>query len=377
MKSRQRIVELRRWMLNIGQEMWNFSNVQCPKSNVLTVLFFILCPLSFVISQDLHLSQYQYAPMHTSPSLTGFAVDGVLMSVQYRSQWAPLLGDNSFSTTSANFEYRANTKSRDFWGYGVALWSDQAGALRHTQGQLNIAYSKQLAGNGGLQHILSAGFDVGVMQRIIDITDRRWLSQYNGNGGFDPNLPGSTLGIYNRTLPDFGLGLAWHTTFKNNSFISLALAAQHLNKPDLSHDKNAIFGNLYQRYTLLLDNEIKISQRTRWVSGVIAQKQGPSMEFLPQTGLKTIVINDGFNDISLQFCGALRVVNQLYAGQSLDAFVALLRMDWNKFSFGFSYDVNLSTLRQTLNNNAIEVVVAYRVPRAKYTGKLMVNPRYF
>ena len=377
MKSKLSSLELRYGLCDLGQGIYCFSKVQRAIFNVLTLLYFIFCHLSAVTSQDLHLSQYQYAPMHTSPALTGFAVDGTLMSVQYRSEWAPLLGDNSFKTTSANFEYRANTKSHDFWGYGIALWSDQAGALRHTQVQLNIAYSKQLAGNGGLQHTLSAGFDVGLMQRIIDITDRRWLSQYNGDGGFDPNLPGSTLDIYNRTIPDFGLGLAWHTTFKNNDFISLALAAQHLNKPDLSNNKNTIFGNVYERYVLLLDNEIKISRRTRWVSGIIAQKQGPSMEFLPQTGLKTVVTNDAFNNISLQLCGALRAVNRLDAGQSLNAVVVLLRMDWNKFSFGFSYDVNLSTLRQTVNNNAIEVVMAYRVPREKYIGKLTVNPRYF
>ena len=377
MKSKLSSLEIRYGLRDSGQRIYYFSKVQGAILNVPTLLFFIFCQLSVITSQDLHLSQYQYAPMHTSPALTGFAVDGTLMSVQYRSEWAPLLGDNSFKTTSANFEYRDNTKSHDFWGYGIALWSDQAGALRHTQVQLNIAYSKQLAGNDGLQHTLSAGFDIGLMQRIIDVTDRRWLSQYNGDGGFDPNLPGSTLDIYNRTLPDFGLGLAWHTTFKNNSFISVALAAQHLNKPDISHDKNAIFGNLYQRYVLLLDNEIKISRRTHWVSGIIVQKQGPSLEFLPQTGLKTVVINDAFNNISLQLCGALRAVNRLDAGQSLNAVVVLLRMDWNKFSFGFSYDVNLSTLRQTVNNNAIEVVMAYRIPREKYIGKLTVNPRYF
>lgn len=345
---------------------------------------FVVCIIIYLSSvvtgfaQDLHLSQYQYAPMHTSPALTGFAVDGMLFSVQYRSQWAPLLGDNSFSTTSANFEYRALSKSLDFWGYGVALWNDQAGALTHTQGQLNIAYSKQLAGTGDLQHILSAGFDIGVMQRTIDITDRKWLSQYNGNGGFDPNLPGSTLDIFNRTVPDLGLGMAWHTTFKNNSFVALSGAVQHLYKPDLSYNKNAIFGNMYSRYVLFFESEVALSERTRWISSVIIQKQGPSMEILPRTGLKTIVVNDAFNHVAFQMGGALRIVNRLEAGQTLDAFIALLRMDWNKFSFGFSYDINLSTLSQSVNNNSLEMVIAYRVPRLKQTSKLlMITPRYF
>ena len=333
--------------------------------------------ISKVMAQDLNLSQYQYAPMHTSPALTGFAVDGTLVSAQYRSQWTPLLGDNSFRTTSANIEYRANNKSSDFWGYGAAFWSDQAGALRHTQGQLSVQYSKQLAGNDGLQHILSAGGSLGVMQRLIDLTDRRWLSQYNGNGGYDPNLQGSNSDISNRTLIDIGIGLAWHTTFKNHSFASLALAIQHLNKPDISQDKNSIFGNLYERYVLLLDSEVKLSTRTRLVSGVLMQKQGPSLEYLPQVALKTIIVADDFNDIALQLGGAVRIVNNLDAGQAVDAWVALIRMDWNKFSFGFSYDINISALRLTTNNNAVEVVCAYRMPRRKEINKLKKSPRYF
>ena len=341
------------------------------------ITLFILHPASCIISQDLHLSQYQFAPMHTSPALTGFAVDGTLISVQYRSQWAPILGDNNFRTTSASVEYRANNKSHDFWGYGGAFWSDQAGALRHTQGQLSIQYSKQLAGSNGLQHILSAGANMGIMQRIIDITDRRWLSQYNGNGGFDPNLPGSTLDIYDRTLLDIGLGMAWRTTFKTQSFISLAVAVQHLNRSDISNSKNTIFGNLYERYVLLLEGELKLSRRARFVTCILAQKQGPSLEYLPQAALKTIIVSDAFNDVSLQLGGAVRIVNRLDAGQSVDAWVALLRLDWNKFSFGFSYDINISPLRITSNNNAVEVVCAYRLPRGKEIRKLTVSPRYF
>ena len=362
------------------------STVHCQLSIVsssivhypLSIVFFIFHFSFFIcMAQDLHLSQYQFAPMHTSPALTGFAVDGTLINVQYRSQWASILGDNNFRTTSASVEYRANNKSDDFWGYGAAFWSDQAGALRHTQGQLSIQYSKQLAGSNGLQHILSAGADMGIMQRIIDITDRRWLSQYNGNGGFDPNLPGSTLDIYNRTLLDIGLGMAWHTTFKNQSFISLAIAGQHLNRSDISHNKNTIFGNLYERYVLLLDGELKLSRRGRFVTGLLIQKQGPSLEYLPQAALKTIIVSDAFNDVSLQLGGAIRIVNRLDAGQSVDAWVALLRLDWNKFSFGFSYDINISPLRITSNNSAVEVVCAYRLPRGKEIRKLTVTPRYF
>jgi type IX secretion system PorP/SprF family membrane protein len=339
---------------------------------------FITTVLTTSQAQDLHISQYQSAPMHLNPAMTGMAYDGSMASLHYRTQWAPILGnDNAFKTLSTSFEYRKHVGKVDFMGYGLGVWQDKAAGITATQAKFSLSYARQLAGDNNVQHFLVGGGDVSFMQRRLDFSDRRWVGQYDDNGGYDPNRLAPPFEFQNRANYDASVGIAWYSLLKHNNYLAAGLSAQHLNRADFSLNKRTVAGNLYTRYSAHFDSEIHLKQRISVQPSVLFMVQGPSLELTPGASIKFRFRDQLYEDASFRIGGWLRLVNYLEAGIAPDAFIAFARLDWRRFSFGFSYDFNVSGLRASNPaNNAIELLLSYRFA-PKGTKKLYnISPRY-
>ena len=259
--------------------------------------------------QDLHISQYQSAPMHLNPAMTGMAYDGSMASIHYRTQWAPILGDNAFKTLSASYEYRKHVGKVDFMSMGVGIWQDKAAAITASQAKFSIAYARQLAGDNGVQHFLVGGGDVSFMQRSIDFSDRRWVSQYDNNGGFDPNRLAPVYDFPNRANYDASVGIAWYSLLKHNNYMVIGLSAQHLNRADFSLNKRTVSGNLYTRYSAHFDSEIHLKQKISIQPSMLFMSQGPSMEMTPGTSIKFRFKDQLHEDAAFRIGGWLRIVD--------------------------------------------------------------------
>ena len=329
-------------------------------------------------AQDLHISQYQSAPMHLNPAMTGMAYDGSMASLHYRTQWAPILGnENAFKTLSASYEYRKHVGKVDFMGIGGGIWQDKAAAITASQAKFSIGYARQLAGDNNVQHFLVGGGDVSFMQRSIDFSDRRWVSQYDNNGGFDPNRLAPEYDFPRRASYDASVGIAWYSLLKHNNYIAVGLSAQHLNRADFSLNKRTIAGNLYTRYSAHFDSEIHLKQRVSVQPSVLFMVQGPSMELTPGASIKFRFKDQLHEDAAFRIGGWIRIVNYLEEGTAPDAFIAFARLDWRRLSFGFSYDFNLSGLKSSNPaNNAIELLVSYRFAPKGVKKLYNVSPRY-
>lgn len=342
------------------------------------ILLFVatIATKAIAIGQDLHFSQYQAAPMHISPALTGLAVDGGIVSAHYRGQWLSLLGaENAFQTVSATYEHRKNIKA-DFFGWGIGLWNDKAGAITHTQGKIAMSYSRQMFGKEGRRHLLVGGFEGSLLQRNIDLSSRRWTNQYDGNGGFDPNILAPTVSQPNFTRGDIGIGLSWYSLLKNGSYITGGVGATHLNRPDVSHEESTIFANLYVKYTAHFDAEFRIRRGILFAPSLLAQREGPSQQLMPSLALK-IQLNGYTNDPAIRLGIASRYSNKLDRGFINDAMIASLRIDFRNISTGVSYDFTLSPLR-TVNasSNAFEVMLAVKFAEKNKFLRQNTSPRY-
>ena len=93
-------------------------------------------------------------------------------------------------------------------------------------------------------------------------------------------------------------------------------------------------------------------------------KQGPSFQVNSGTSLK-FLLGSGRGNFSnyqaVHFGLWARISNKEESGILTDAIILSTRFDYNEFTLGFSYDVNVSDLRPASNNNgAFEFALAYK-----------------
>jgi type IX secretion system PorP/SprF family membrane protein len=341
------------------------------------LIIFLLLGVWLLRGQDAHFSQFTNATMHLSPAAVGMMEDKARLNLHYRNQWAAILGkDAAFKTISATYEKRKDMKSTDFFGWGVGLWSDKAGALQHDEVKGALSYARKMAGSGNKAHYLVGGASVGFFKKSINLSEREWISQHDGNGGFDPSRLAGDIATNKRWLFDVSMGLGWYSTWgrdKQNHLMG-GFALQHLNRPEVSFD-NSKFQSLYIKKTFHLAGDFQMARFFSVMPSVIMMQQGPSTEYMLGASLKTIFREP--NRASLQLGGWLRIVNKLEGGTLNDAWVLLGRLDWERYGLGFSYDINTSLLREiNASNHSIEVMLTYRFTNTNYTRAQIITPRF-
>ena len=105
-----------------------------------------------------------------------------------------------------------------------------------------------------------------------------------------------------------------------------------------------------------------MGDRIGLVPGVITLFQGPSFELNTGTSLKFLLGGNKRNFQAFQIGTWMRISNHFQESVTADAVIVSTRFDYNDFSIGFSYDVNVSSLRPASNSNgAFEFALVYKI----------------
>jgi type IX secretion system PorP/SprF family membrane protein len=333
--------------------------------------------LSKVQGQDLHFSQYHTSPVHLNPTMVGLLHNGNVITLNYRDQWRPVLGSaGSFKTIAGTFEKRINTTENNFFGVGLGLFQDKAGTLTQSEAKLAVSYARMLFNKGKGRYFILGGGQGGAMQSDINPTDRRWLSQYDGQGGYDPSKQGDIVDFPKKTNLDVSIGMAMFAQYNNQNFWVLGASIHHLNRADLSTTKYSTLPIQYMRYTVHATGSFFLgNSHFRLLPSSLFMKQGPSLEMTHGLSLKYVLDRTDYR--SFQMGGMMRTVNRLENKLQTDALIAYVRADWVNYGIGFSYDFNMSQLNASNKaNNSVELALTYRFEGEKITKK-KVTPRYF
>ena len=318
-------------------------------------------------AQDIHFSQFYLSPLNLNPALTGVMNCNIRLTGNYRNQWASVLKSNAYSTYSASYDHKIAVGRYDYFGIGATFWGDVAGEANFatTTGKISASYAKRLAGGRNEAHYLSFGFEGGLAQRSIDFINLRWGTQHDGNGGYngDLNSQETTFDQPNFLFADLGAGILWFSVFDENNNLYVGGAYHHLNRANQSFDSNNQ-DFIYSRFTGHVGGEFELAPRFGLVPGIIAMKQGPSFQLNSGTSFK-FLLGSGRGKFSnyqaFQLGGWVRISNKVQSGILTDAFILSPRFDYNQFSLGFSYDINVSALRPASNNNgAFEFALVYK-----------------
>jgi len=319
-------------------------------------------------AQDIHFSQFYLSPLNLNPAMTGLMNCNIRLTANYRNQWASVLKSNAYSTYNASYDQKIPVGRYDNFGVGGTLWGDQAGEANFatTTGKLSFSYSKRMAGSRKEAHYLVVGAEAGLSQRSLSFSKLKWGTQHSGQGTYDPNKPSLEEDNFNRDqflFADAAAGLLWFSVFDENNNFYAGGAYHHLNRADQSFNdsKNDY---LYSRFTVHAGGEFEIASRLGLVPGVIVMKQGPSFQVNSGTSLK-FILGSGRGNFSnyqaVHFGTWVRISNKVQSGVLTDAVILSTRFDYNQFTLGFSYDVNVSALKPASNNNgAFEFALAYK-----------------
>ena len=340
------------------------------------IVFTLLLTCLFALglgAQDIHFSQFYMSPLNLNPAMTGVMNCNSRIAINYRSQWASVLGENAFQTYSVSYDQRIAVGRNDFFGIGGTFWGDRAGEANFatTTGKVSASYSKKIGGTRNFGNYLVAGAELGAAQRSLDFLALRWGSQHDGEGGFDPTIPPGESGLDRDQFlfADIAGGLLWFMVFDENNSLYVGGAFHHLNRANQSFS-NEGEDLLYSRYTAHAGGEFKLTDRFGLVPGVILMSQGPSFQVNTGTNVK-FLLDNGRNTDNQSFQVGIwtRISNRLDSSVLTDALILSTRFDYQNFALGFSYDLNTSDLKvATDGNGGFELSLQYKICGSQRRG---------
>ncbi len=325
--------------------------------SILSILFIVLISYKEGVSQDIHFSQNDVIPLYLSPANTGEGCD-VRAFLNHRSQWAAV------TVPYVTFSAAADKKLSGYkWlnghdaGVGIILSNDKAGDGEFTTTRIDLLGSYKFDFQSEIIKHLSLGLSMAYSRSSINFNKLHFGSQFNGDY-YDPNLPSGEHFDRNAFgFVDFSLGAL--SVFRIKGYrIDVGASLNHINSP-----KQKFYGDkdtrLYTRLNWYLKGYWNINSSNILYPFYYLYKQGRLREH-----------NFG---LLLKHSLPSMVVRNVYVGSWLrmgDAIVLKMGMDYNNFTLGFSYDINISKLKVASGGKgAIELSMVYRICPVKELPK--------
>ena len=301
-------------------------------------------------AQDVHFSQYYFSPLSLNPANTGNYDGDYRFFANYRTQWREL--SQSYDTYSAGGDLNFFPGPIPY-SVGMLFLNDRSG------GNLNVTkVLPSIAAHPRIGKVtFHAGLQPGVVFKRIDFYANTFPNQLNWNTGqFDNTMPNMENNVEQRfAFFDLagGVGL---TANLGKLEPELGYAWFHLNQPKesfLKNNKNTLpirqsmnaTLRYYARKRLILEAHSMYgftSDVSDWVSGL---------------NVEIVLNNNPLYRNSIFFGGMWRSGLE----RNPDAGILTTGFRYEKYTFGFSYDITLSELKTSVDmKGAFEVAIIYK-----------------
>lgn len=335
-------------------------------------MIFILLPALAFAQADIHFSQFYETKILRNPALTGVFSDNYKISAYYRSQWSSIT--NPYQTLQISGEYRFSLGkySDDFVSAGALGYNDQAGDLNQKISGFYAAINYNKSINPDNNSYLSFGFTGGYLQYSFDPTKATFNNQFL-NGVFDPSNPSlENMPTPRMNLNDVGAGINYNFSSgkSREATYVLGVSGYHFTQPVFSYYKSFSYKqNIRWNFNAGMVREL--------TENILIQAHAN----FAQQGTYTEIIGGGL--VGWRTFEAFSEPSfEIYAGlfyRLSDAFVPVIRLRYQHFGFGISYDVNTSTLSKASNMQGgleITAFVTGNYPPSRGSYRKTVCPRF-
>jgi len=331
-----------------------------------------LWPVFVAAQADVHFSQFYETSIIRNPALVGVFTDNFKITGYVRNQWSSIT--SPYQTALGNGEYRLTlgNASNDFLSFGILGFMDKAGEIDEKLSGIYPAINYNKCLNSNDQAYLSLGFTGGYMQYSFDPTKATFNNQFIG-GYFSPSNPTKeNLPVPNFNYTDLGIGLNFNITPAESKGVTYIVGASgyHFNQPLFSYYHTvgrtlAIRWNVNGAIIKELNEKVVVQLQGNYA------RQG-SYEEIIAGGLIGWRSVQQFSDPSFEIYGGAFYRNQ-------DAIIPAIKLKYKNVSIGFSYDVNISSLKEASSSQGgfeITMSVSGNYPPLNGVNKKTVCPRF-
>ncbi|MCB0703791.1 MAG: PorP/SprF family type IX secretion system membrane protein [Saprospiraceae bacterium] len=322
------------------------------------LIFLVISSAGSMQAQDIHFSMFTMSPLTLNPAFTGaysgtFRIGGI-----YRSQWASVITPYKTPSFYIDAPIIQGFRASDWVGIGGMLYQDEAGVAGLTTGtyQLSLSYHIGLDKKGN--SVLTIGTQGGMTQRRLktpgfltfqDEIEGAMESPDRNIVGFneDPKADGGP----NSSYFDLNAGLLFSQVLEDKGHFNIGLGMMHLLTPDYSLLKKGAEDLRDLPIRINAHAELSYDLGENWLvnPSFLYSSIGPASEANLQA-LAGRYFGEN-RDIAVKLGGGYRFG---------DAAEVILGIDYKQFRAGFSYDLNVSELREVTNlRGGFEVAVTY------------------
>jgi type IX secretion system PorP/SprF family membrane protein len=313
-------------------------------------------------AQDYKFSQFYNSPLNLNPANTGKINSLYRLVANYRLQYLPLQSPSPYNTLSVSADaglFRDKLRN-DIFGIGLVFTNDRQTAIKTNTFMLSLAYHKAMGKKAN--HYLSAGVQIGFLQRSVDFGNLAFESQFTGTG-FNTDAPsGENFASGSFIQANAHIGLMYSARINKMIGVYGGLSIFNILKPKdsffKSDNEREIRYNAQAGLTIDVNRKVMISpngmymrQSTaqQWVAGVSAaiNLSGKSAPY--RTAVSVGVWIDGGGK------------NKDFKDNSMNALIASAAVSFSGVQIGISYD---ATIKKDLSKavktfGALEASIIY------------------
>ena len=324
-------------------------------------------------AQDLHLSQFDAAPLFFNPALSG-NFDGVHRFIgNWKSQW------RTYNSILASYDRMLPDKfdvAGGKFGAGIMFSGDRAGETKYgyTQIKLLPSYHIPVIPNDIL--FLSAGLDMTLTQNGIDQSLIQMGSNIDPNTGLEIKGYDANSGLW---YFDLAAGFNAYSLIRGKYPLNVGFTLNHLLKPGRSLVSGGSIKNP-RRLSINANTVIPVNDKISFLPSLIWLKQKPSDEVNVGTFCKYATTKTPY---AFYVGSWWRIGDAVIVGAAID-FPGI--QPNHVVNLGISYDITLSSYKDLskndlskIGNNSFEISLKYIIKKGlfKYVPPVKLNPVIF
>ena len=319
------------------------------------LLICLLLVANFASGQDINFSQFYELPLLRNPALAGIFSGDVRVTSAFRSQWQSVTVP--YRTMALGLEYKKpmSRNGNDFVTLGLQATNDIAGdsRLRRTQIFPVLNYHKSL--DADKDTYLSAAMMGGPVMQRFDPSQLSFDDQFV-NGSYSASNP--TKQVFTNTgftYWDAAVGLNFSSIAGENTRYYFGVGLFHFTKPKVAFQKQYDIV-LNPKWVVNAGLSTPIGDAGKLVVYADYFMQGGSRQIQGGLLLSRDLVDNGENQ-KVAIAGGV-----FYRYR--DAFVPAVKLDYNQFGIGISYDVNVSKLKTASQyRGSYEVTLSFKAFR--------------